>query len=61
MTVNRNMLNAFKFDKDCRDPRKIYENFRQVGEGASGKVYEAVEKREGPHKGRKVALKYCDL
>ena len=60
-TVNFKMVQAFEFNKTITDPRTCFTDFVQLGQGASGIVYSAVDDRPGPTKGRKVALKYCDL
>ncbi|KAJ8598910.1 hypothetical protein CTAYLR_010336 [Chrysophaeum taylorii] len=58
VSVDTEVASAFEFSK-VSDPKKVYGEFRQLGQGASGTVYSAVDTREGPDKGRKVALKYC--
>ena len=60
-TVKFKMLNAFEFNNSVSDPRTCFRDFVQLGQGASGVVYSAVDARPGPHRGRKVALKYSDL
>tara|TARA_B100000482_G_C12599675_1_gene294662 strand:+ start:729 stop:1910 length:1182 start_codon:yes stop_codon:yes gene_type:complete len=60
-TVNFKLLRAFEFNNTISDPRTCFRDFVQLGQGASGVVYSAVDTRQGPNKGRKVALKYCDL
>mmetsp|Transcript_13793 Transcript_13793/g.43595 ORF Transcript_13793/g.43595 Transcript_13793/m.43595 type:complete len:460 (+) Transcript_13793:143-1522(+) len=60
-SVNMKVAKAFEFSKDVKDPRRCFKDFAQLGQGASGIVYSATDDRDGPNKGRKVALKYCDL
>jgi len=60
-TVNFKMLNAFEFSNAVSDLRTCFQDFVQLGQGASGVVYSAVDTRPGLSLGRKVALKYCNL
>mmetsp|Transcript_3304 Transcript_3304/g.12722 ORF Transcript_3304/g.12722 Transcript_3304/m.12722 type:complete len:502 (+) Transcript_3304:339-1844(+) len=61
-TVNLKMEGAFFFNRECNDPRRVFKDFVQLGQGASGIVYSAVDDRPGTARyGERVALKYCDL
>lgn len=60
-SVNLKVAQAFQFSENVTDPRRVFKDFVQLGQGASGIVYSAVDNRDGVNKGRKVALKYCDL
>ena len=59
-TINFKILRAFEFNT-ASDPCQCFRDFVQLGQGASGVVYSAVDARQGPNNGRKVALKYCNL
>ena len=60
-TVNFKILHAFELSIATSDPCSSFRDFVQLGQGASGIVYSAVDARPGPNLGRKVALKYCSL
>uniref|UniRef100_A0A7S3JTI3 Protein kinase domain-containing protein n=1 Tax=Aureoumbra lagunensis TaxID=44058 RepID=A0A7S3JTI3_9STRA len=61
-TVNMKMGEALFFNKDVTDPRTCFKEFHQLGQGASGIVYSAIDDRKGTERyGQRVALKYCDL
>ena len=61
-TVNLKMKDALFFNKDITDPRTCFRDFVQLGQGASGIVYSAVDNRPNTERyGQRVALKYCDL
>jgi len=61
-TVNLKMKDALFFNKDVSDPRLVFRDFTQLGQGASGIVYSAIDNRPNTERyGQRVALKYCDL
>lgn len=61
-TVDLKMKDALFFNRQVKDPRTCFRDFAQLGQGASGIVYSAVDNRVNTERyGQRVALKYCDL